>query len=149
MRRGKGVVLAVLVLGLLPLVGCQDLVIDKEKQFRPGEVSEIVGFLAGFGTTFAAVLDLLAMLPAAVKRGHESPHGRHHGCVSGAMGLLRTTDRLAACDRVERYCRADQPWHGRRVRLLPTPGKTSKRRSAEMIVAVTNPMSSRIVVANG
>ena len=84
MRRGKGVVLAVLVLGLLPLVGCQDLVIDKEKLFRPGEVSEIVGFLAGFGTTFAAVPDLLAMLPAAVKRGMNP----RMGAIMGAFQVL-------------------------------------------------------------
>ena len=103
MRRGKGVVLAVLVLGLLPLVGCQDLVIDKEKLFQPGEVSEIVGFLAGFGTTFAAVPDLLAMLRRRSSAGMNPPHGR----------------------------------------------QTGKRRSAEMIVEVINPMSSRIVVANG
>ena len=97
MRRGKGVVLAVLVLGLLPLV------IDKEKLFRPGEVSEIVGFLAGFGTTFAAVPDLLAMLRRRSSAGMNPPQGR----------------------------------------------QTGKRRSAEMIVEVINPMSSRIVVANG
>jgi hypothetical protein len=44
MRRINGVVLIVLALSLIPLAGCQDLVIDKEKLFRPGEVPEIVGF---------------------------------------------------------------------------------------------------------
>ena len=58
----KPVVLSVVVLSLIPLVGCQNLVIDEEKLFRPGEVSEIVDFLAGFGTTLAAVPDSLAML---------------------------------------------------------------------------------------
>jgi hypothetical protein len=62
MRRNNLVMLAAVVVCLVPLAGCQYLVIDKEKLFRLGEVSEIVGFLAGFGTTFAAVPDLLAML---------------------------------------------------------------------------------------
>jgi hypothetical protein len=35
-RRVKPVVLAVVVLNLIPLVGCQDLVIDKEKLFPAG-----------------------------------------------------------------------------------------------------------------
>ncbi len=39
------------------------MVIDTERLLRPStELSEIVGFLAGLGTTFAAFPDLLAML---------------------------------------------------------------------------------------
>jgi uncharacterized protein with PQ loop repeat len=83
-RRVKPVVLAVVVLSLIPLVGCQDLVIDKEKLFRPGEVSEIVGFLAGFGTTFAAVPDLLAMLR---RKSNEGMNPRM-GTIMGAFQLL-------------------------------------------------------------
>ena len=141
MRRGKGVVLAVLVLGLLPLVGCQDLVIDKEKLFRPGEVSEIVGFLAGFGTTFAAVPDLLAMLPAAVKRGHESPHGRHHGCVSGPLGLLRLVDCFSPSHHLERDRRLHQLPDGRRLRTFPQSGKAGARcRSRQVHESVIGPV---------
>lgn len=84
MRRVKPVVLAVVVLSLIPLVGRQDLVIDKEKLFRPSEVSEIVGFLAGFGTTFAAVPDLLAML----RRKSSEGMNPRMGTIMGAFQLL-------------------------------------------------------------
>jgi MtN3 and saliva related transmembrane protein len=53
-----------LVLGLLTLTGCEDLVIrDVSSLFIPRfQRSEIVGLIAGFGTTFAAFPDLVAML---------------------------------------------------------------------------------------
>lgn len=47
----------------LLLTGCADLTIDKQSLLAPTlHRSEIVGFVAGFGTTFAAVPDLMAML---------------------------------------------------------------------------------------
>ncbi len=54
----------VLLLSLLTLYGCEDLVIrDTSSLFIPRfQRSEILGFVAGFGTTFAAVPDLVAML---------------------------------------------------------------------------------------
>ena len=56
--------LGVLLLSLLTLYGCEDLVIrDTLSLFIPRfQRSEIFGFVAGFGTTFAAVPDLVAML---------------------------------------------------------------------------------------
>jgi MtN3 and saliva related transmembrane protein len=56
--------LGVLLLSLLTLYGCEDLVIrDPSSLFIPRfQRSEILGFVAGFGTTFAAVPDLVAML---------------------------------------------------------------------------------------
>ena len=56
--------LAGLVGGVLVLGGCADLAIqDPQSLLVPTfKRSEIVGFLAGFGTTFAAMPDLLAML---------------------------------------------------------------------------------------
>jgi len=56
--------LGVLLLSLLTLYGCEDLVIrDTSSLFIPRfQRSEILGFLAGFGTTFAVVPDLVAML---------------------------------------------------------------------------------------
>jgi MtN3 and saliva related transmembrane protein len=56
--------LGVLLLSLVTLYGCEDLVIrDTSSLFIPRfQRSEILGFVAGFGTTFAAVPDLLAML---------------------------------------------------------------------------------------
>ena len=56
--------LGVLLLSLLTLYGCEDLVIrDTSSLFIPRfQRSEILGFVAGFGTTFAAVPDLVTML---------------------------------------------------------------------------------------
>jgi MtN3 and saliva related transmembrane protein len=54
----------VLVLATITLAGCSDLAIrDVASLFAPTlQRSEIVGFLAGLGTTLAAVPDLMAML---------------------------------------------------------------------------------------
>lgn len=56
--------LAVVFLGLITLCSCQDLVPhDTSSLLIPRfSRSEIFGFLAGLGTTFAAVPDLMAML---------------------------------------------------------------------------------------
>jgi len=56
--------LAVLLLSVLTLFGCEDLVIrDPSSLLVPRfQRSEILGLVAGFGTTFAAVPDLFAML---------------------------------------------------------------------------------------
>jgi MtN3 and saliva related transmembrane protein len=56
--------LLVFFLSLMTLYGCQDLIpLDTKSLLFPGFYrSEVVGFLAGFGTTFAAVPDLVAML---------------------------------------------------------------------------------------
>jgi MtN3 and saliva related transmembrane protein len=64
MRRFKSLCFAVLFLSLFALCGCQDLVPrDTSSLFIPRfQRSEIFGFVAGFGTTFAAVPDLVAML---------------------------------------------------------------------------------------
>ena len=58
------VTLGVLLLSVLTLHGCEELVIrDTSSLLIPRfQRSEILGFVAGFGTTFAAVPDLLAML---------------------------------------------------------------------------------------
>jgi MtN3 and saliva related transmembrane protein len=62
--RFYGLWLAVLFLSLGTLIGCQDLVPhDTSSLFLPRfQRSEIFGFIAGLGTTFAAVPDLVAML---------------------------------------------------------------------------------------
>jgi len=52
-----------LILILVSLTGCQQLTIDTGRLVkRDVQLSEIVGLLAGFGTTFAAFPDLMAML---------------------------------------------------------------------------------------
>jgi MtN3 and saliva related transmembrane protein len=64
MDRFKRVTLAILFLSLITLYGCQDLVPrDTASLLIPRfHRSEIFGFAAGFGTTFAAVPDLVGML---------------------------------------------------------------------------------------
>jgi uncharacterized protein with PQ loop repeat len=64
MTRFNKVALAVLLLSLITLCSCQDLVPrDVSTLLVPRfRRSEILGFVAGFGTTFAAVPDLVAML---------------------------------------------------------------------------------------
>jgi MtN3 and saliva related transmembrane protein len=54
----------ILCLALIALAGCQDLVPRDTASLLVPRLhrSEIFGFLAGFGTTFAAVPDLIAML---------------------------------------------------------------------------------------
>ena len=63
MNRCSRVVLAVTILSLSTLCGCRDLVPrDTASLLVPRfHRSEVVGFLAGLGTTFAAVPDLIAM----------------------------------------------------------------------------------------
>ena len=57
------VMFAGLFLSLITLCGCKDMVPhDTQSLFVPSfQRSEIVGLVAGFGTTFAAVPDLVAM----------------------------------------------------------------------------------------
>jgi MtN3 and saliva related transmembrane protein len=64
MNCSNRVTLGVLFLSVLTLYGCEDLVIrDTSSLFIPRfQRSEILGLVAGFGTTFAAVPDLVAML---------------------------------------------------------------------------------------
>jgi len=64
MRRFSGVNLALVLFSSTILCGCGDLVPrDTQSLLIPRfSRSEIFGFVAGFGTTFAAMPDLLAML---------------------------------------------------------------------------------------
>lgn len=57
-------VAGLLLITLAVLTGCQDLVPNDPQSLLLPELhrSEIVGFLAGLGTTFAALPDLIAML---------------------------------------------------------------------------------------
>lgn len=55
--------IAVLFSGALVLSGCENLAKDTKSLLLPEfQRSEIVGLVAGFGTTFAALPDLIAML---------------------------------------------------------------------------------------
>ena len=66
MRNGlfRKAVLAILPPSVIALVGCQGLEIQDTASLLAPSISrsEVVGFVAGVGTTFAAFPDLLAML---------------------------------------------------------------------------------------
>ena len=64
MIRPNRVILLVLFVSLITLCGCQDLIPpDTQSLFIPRfHRSQIFGFVAGLGTTFAALPDLVAML---------------------------------------------------------------------------------------
>lgn len=64
MRRSNTVPICILVLGLSALCSCAGLIPhDVSSLLIPRfRRSEILGFVAGFGTTFAAMPDLIAML---------------------------------------------------------------------------------------
>jgi MtN3 and saliva related transmembrane protein len=66
-RMMRGVVL----LGVIMLSGCAGLeVMDTSSLFLPKfQRSEVLGFVAGFGTTFAAVPDLIKMLKRRSSKG--------------------------------------------------------------------------------
>ena len=64
MERLKSLTLTILLPSLIALTGCEDLVPhDTQSLLDPNlRRSEVVGIVAGFGTTFAALPDLIAML---------------------------------------------------------------------------------------
>jgi len=63
MNRFQRVILVVVLPSLIALCGCQQLTHDTRSLLFSGfKRSEILGIVAGFGTTFAGVPDLLAML---------------------------------------------------------------------------------------
>jgi MtN3 and saliva related transmembrane protein len=60
----KSVTIGVLILSVITLYGCEDMAIrDVPSLLSPKfQRSEVAGFVAGLGTTFAALPDLVAML---------------------------------------------------------------------------------------
>ena len=85
MSRFRQVVFAVFLLSLILLTGCQQLVIDTDKILKSDiNLPEIVGIIAGFGTTFAASPDFLAMMR---RRSSEGMNPRM-GAIMGAFQIL-------------------------------------------------------------
>jgi MtN3 and saliva related transmembrane protein len=63
MKRFQKVTPIVVFSGLVVLCGCRQMIKDSESLLFSGfHRSEILGIVAGFGTTFAGVPDLIAML---------------------------------------------------------------------------------------
>ena len=61
----------VIAIGLIALSGCSDFAIRDTRSllFPRFHKSEVYGFVAGFGTTFAAVPDLITMLKQQASTG--------------------------------------------------------------------------------
>jgi uncharacterized protein with PQ loop repeat len=76
--------LGVLLVSVLAVYGCADLVIhDTASLLAPAlQRSELVGLVAGFGTTFAAMPDLIAMLRRRSSAGMNSR-------MAGIMGVFQ------------------------------------------------------------
>ena len=120
MGQSNRITLVVLFPSLITLYGCQDLVPrDTQSLFFPGlQRSEIFGFLAGFGTTFAAVPDLVSMLKRRSRAGMYPMMAAIMGTFSDPLGLLRDFDCFATSDRMERGRSFDKFPNGRGLRLL-------------------------------
>ena len=86
MRRFRGLLLSVLILSFSTFFGCHDLVPrDTSSLFIPRfQRSEIMGFVAGLGTTFAALPDLVAMLRRRSSTGMNS----RMGAIMGIFQIL-------------------------------------------------------------
>src|SRR6516162_236724 len=81
----KRAVLVVFLLTFILLTGCQHLVIDTDKIVRSDtDLPEMVGIIAGCGTTFAAFPDFLAMIR---RRSSEGMNPRM-GAIMGAFQIL-------------------------------------------------------------
>lgn len=89
MSRLNKAMLAVFSLILITVSGCQHLVPhDTSSLLFPGlQRSEVFGILAGFGTTFAAVPDLVAMLRRRSSAGMDPRSGCHHGRLFRSFGF--------------------------------------------------------------
>src|SRR5215472_14185301 len=75
----------VLFLTVISLTSCQQLTIDTEKLVKHDiELSEIVGLIAGFGTTFAGFPDLIGMLKRRSTLGMKP----RMGAITGTFQIL-------------------------------------------------------------
>jgi MtN3 and saliva related transmembrane protein len=86
MDRFNRVTFAVVLLCIVVLCGCQDLAVhDTKSLFDPNlERSEVLGLVAGFGTTFAAIPDLIAML----RRRSSAGMNPRMGAIMGLFQIL-------------------------------------------------------------
>jgi len=86
MGRSNKLTCTILFLSLIALYGCRELVPrDTASLLIPKfDRSEIFGFVAGFGTTFAAVPDLMAML----KRQSSAGMNPKMAAIMGAFQIL-------------------------------------------------------------
>ncbi len=86
MDRFNRVTFAVFLSCIVVLCGCQDLAVhDTQSLFDPNiKRSEVLGLVAGFGTTFAAMPDLIAML----RRRSSAGMNPRMGAIMGLFQIL-------------------------------------------------------------
>ena len=115
--------LVLLALAALALSACENLgVHDAQSLLLPRfQRSEVFGFVAGFGTTFAALPDLIAMLRRRSIAGMNPRMAGIMGVFQVLWVVLRPLDLVAARDHLERRRDPDQLPQRRRVRLFPQP----------------------------
>ena len=91
------------IVNLITVWGCQDLVPhDTQSLLIPSfRRSEILGFVAGFRTTFAALPDFFGDVQTSVKCGDEPKNDGNPWHLSDPLGLLRLANCFAAGDRME------------------------------------------------
>jgi len=84
MVSSKRVQLLCFFFGVIILAGCAEIALPDERSLLfPGFLkSEIIGIVAGFGTTFAALPDLIAMLKRRSSRGMNPT-------MAGIMGVFQ------------------------------------------------------------
>jgi uncharacterized protein with PQ loop repeat len=118
-----------LMLSLTVLYGCQDLVPrDTQSLLVPRfQRSEIVGFLAGLGTTFAALPDLIAML----RRRSTAGMNPRMAAILGAFqnlwvyyGLLIESRPVIAWKHDRHFDQLPERWH---VPLFDPPERLTRR----------------------
>ena len=120
MVSSKRVQLLCFFISLIVLAGCAELALPDERSllFPSFQRSEVIGIVAGFGTTFAALPDLIAMLKRRSSKGMNPRMAAIMGAVPNRMGLLWVVDRFKTRDRVEYHRGGVQFPHGGRVFLL-------------------------------
>ncbi|MGO9614242.1 MAG: SemiSWEET family sugar transporter [Dissulfurispiraceae bacterium] len=81
-----GITRGVVLLGVIMLCGCEALTVHDTTALLLPEFrrSEVVGFVAGFGTTFAAVPDLIRMLTRRSSKGMNPTMA----CIMGVFQIM-------------------------------------------------------------
>jgi len=89
------------------------------------EITQIIGFVAGFGTTFAAMPDLIAMLKRRSRVGMNPRIGRDLGHFPDSLGNLQPFSRLEEHRHVECDCDSDQLSYRWGIFLLSSPRRAT------------------------
>ena len=112
-----------LFLGVITLYGCEGLLVtDTQSLLAPTFTrSEILGLVAGFGTTFAALPDLISMVRRRSSAGMNPKMAANHGCLPDPVDLVRTAHRFETRGALEPDCRGDELVRRGRVSSLFAP----------------------------